>query len=311
MKRWLTLTLTVAGLALLGAGRPVIAAAPSAPGDSVRIAVIGDYGNAQPAEAAVAALVVGWAPDLVVTTGDNNYPDGTAAAIDANIGQYYHGYIFPYLGQYGAGASVNRFFPTLGNHDWRTPGAQPYLDYFALPGNERYYDFTWGPVHLFAVDSDPHEPDGITAGSAQALWLQAALAGSTSPWNLVYMHHPPYSSGLSHGSTPALQWPYAEWGATAVLAGHDHAYERLQREGVVYLVVGSSGQPLNTSGPPITGSQVIYTAQHGALLMTASPTTLTVQFVNVAGAVVDSYTLHKPLAATHWTYLPSLMVDAH
>ena len=28
------------------------------------------------------------------------------------------------------------------------PQRPPYLDYFTLPGNERYYDFTWGPVHF-------------------------------------------------------------------------------------------------------------------------------------------------------------------
>ncbi len=88
------------------------------------------------------------------------------------------------------------FFPTLGNHDWYTNDAQPYLDYFTLPGNERYYDFVWGPVHFFALDSDEHEPDGVNAGSAQAAWLQQGLAASTSPWNIVYTHYPPYSSGM-------------------------------------------------------------------------------------------------------------------
>ena len=57
--------------------------------------------------------------------------------------------------------STNSFLPSLGNHDWGTPNAQPYLDYFALPGNERYYDHVQGPVHFFIVDSDPNEPDGI------------------------------------------------------------------------------------------------------------------------------------------------------
>jgi hypothetical protein len=66
---------------------------------------------------------------------------------------------------------VNQFFPTLGNHDWYTPGAQPYLDYFHLPGNERYYDFVWGPVHFFAIDSDENEPDGVNQSSVQAKWL--------------------------------------------------------------------------------------------------------------------------------------------
>ena len=105
-----------------------------APRESVRLAVIGDFGGDTAAEAQVAALVRGFQPDLIATVGDNNYPDGAAETIDRNIGRHYHDYIAPYRGSFGAGASVNRFFPALGNHDWRTAGAKPYLDYFELPG---------------------------------------------------------------------------------------------------------------------------------------------------------------------------------
>jgi len=57
-------------------------------------------------------------------------------------------------GSYGTGSKANRFFPTLGNHDWMTENAQPYFDYFTLLGNERYYDFEWGLAHLFAFTGE-------------------------------------------------------------------------------------------------------------------------------------------------------------
>jgi tartrate-resistant acid phosphatase type 5 len=299
--------LAAAGLALLATSLIAVPAA-SAPAANlaVRVAVIGDYGNGSADEAAVAALVAGWASDFVLTTGDNNYPDGALATIDANIGQFYRSFIYPYAGGYGPGASTNRFFPSLGNHDWKTAHARPYLNYFALPGNERYYDFTWGPLHLFAVDSDPHEPDGIMVTSTQALWLQAGLAGSVQPWNLVYMHHPPFSSNTMHGSTPALQWPYAQWGATAVLAGHDHNYERLVRGGLVYFVNGSGGDDLYPNNSVILGSEMIFAAEHGAMLIEASDAAITFQFVTVTGRVVDSYSLYRSFTATDWLYLPLL-----
>ena len=82
-----------------------------------RFAVIGDFGLAGQPEADVASLVKSWEPELIITTGDNNYPDGEAETIDDNIGQYYQAFIYPYHGAYGPGAEVNRFFPTLGNHD--------------------------------------------------------------------------------------------------------------------------------------------------------------------------------------------------
>ena len=130
----------------------------------VRVAFIGDYGEAGEDLATVAALIEAWAPAFIATMGGNNYPIGAADTIDENVGQYFHRYIMPYKGGYGLGSpDFNRFYPSLGNHDWDTPGIAPYLDYFTLPGNERYYDVEWGPLHLFVVDSDPRNPDGIGA----------------------------------------------------------------------------------------------------------------------------------------------------
>ncbi|MBM3881678.1 MAG: PEP-CTERM sorting domain-containing protein [Verrucomicrobia bacterium] len=277
-------------LALVGA---LAGGAPLVEGQLfTRFAVIGDYGDGGAGEASVAALVQSWAPDFIITTGDNNYPIGSALTIDANIGQFYHEYLAPYSGVYGPGGTQNRFFPSLGNHDWYTPGAAPYLSYFSLPGNERYYDFVWGPIHLFALDSDVNEPDGITATSTQAQWLEDTLALSTQPWRIVYLHHPPYSSGGVHGSTPALQWPFKEWGATAVLAGHDHLYERLQVDGLTYFVNGSGGHGLyGFDVPPLPESQARYNSKYGAMLVTADDQSINFKFYAVDGTLVDDYTV--------------------
>jgi tartrate-resistant acid phosphatase type 5 len=257
-------------------------------GDTLRFAVIGDYGYEGEAAAQVSALVRGWQPELVITTGDNNYPSGSAATIDANVGQYYAPFIAPYRGTYGPGGANNQFFPTLGNHDWETPDALPYLDYFTLPGNERYYDFTAGPVQFFALDSDPREPDGITDDSAQAVWLESRLSRSRSPWRVVYLHHPPYSSGV-HGSTPATQWRFASMGATAVLAGHDHSYERLVLDGLPYFVNGLGGTQTYGFWEPLPGSRARFTGAHGAMLVEATPDLITYRLYIVGGNMVDEY----------------------
>lgn len=254
----------------------------------LRFAVIGDYGSGNQDEADVAALVKTWDPDLIITTGDNNYPDGARSTIDANIGQYYHEFIAPYQGSYGAGGQENRFFPSLGNHDWNTDQAQPYLDYFTLPGNERYYDFVRGPVHFFAIDSDSREPDGVGRSSDQALWLQSRLAGSTSPWKIVYFHHTVYSSGL-HGGTDWMQWPFAEWGADFVLSGHDHTYERISREGITYFVNGLGGMSRYTFFVAVEGSQVRYNRDYGAMLVEAGESTINFQFINRLNEVIDTF----------------------
>jgi tartrate-resistant acid phosphatase type 5 len=260
--------------------------------DTVRFAVIGDYGFADEPEADVADLVIRWAPDFIITTGDNNYEFGDASTIDINIGQFYHEYISPYFGSFGAGSpSGNRFFPSLGNHDWESPDAQPYLDYFTLPGNERYYTFRRGSVHFFVLDSDPREPDGVTSDSAQAQWLRDELQASTAPWKLVYFHHPPYASGATHGSHPYMQWPFQAWGASAVLTGHEHNYERLIIDNFPYFVVGLGGRSIYAFGAPIPGSVVRYNDDYGAMLVDADASAITFSFYSRFGSLIDSYTL--------------------
>lgn len=294
----------LATAAVLGCRPSIIEPAPSErievshPGASLTFAVIGDFGRAGPDEQAVAKLVHSWTPEIIITVGDNNYPHGSASTLDENVGQYYHSFIAPYEGSYGKGATVNRFFPALGNHDWRTTNLRPHLEYFSLPGNERYYDFRWGPVHFFALDSDRNEPDGHTQRGKQAAWLEQTLAHSDAAWKVVYQHHPPLSSG-SHGPTYSAQWPYFAWGADVVLAGHDHHYERIERDDGVYIVNGLGGFPkIYPTGAPVPGSQKIYNTSHGAMRVQASQCAMVFEFYSVQGELVDrSELLHEPCNA--------------
>jgi hypothetical protein len=269
-----------------------------------RFAVIGDYGFDSPNEQAVSDLVHSWNPAVITTTGDNNYNVGAASTIDNNIGKYYHDYIAPYLGAWGAGASSNAFFPSLGNHDWgvfdqdqSNPGGdQPYLNYFpGLPGNRRYYDVSLGLVHLFILDSDLNEPDGTSSTSIQAAWLQARLAAATEPYKLVLFHHPPYTSGYpGNGGFTYMQWPFQAWGATAVLNGKSHDYERLLENGFPYLIDGLGGEELTPRYTTAPGSQVFYNGNFGALLVEATSASITFQFLTTTGQVIDTYTITTP-----------------
>jgi len=257
---------------------------------TLRFAVIGDYGDGNDAEKKVADLILGWAPDLILTTGDNNYPKGSAESMDKNIGQYFQSFIHPYQGIYGLGADENRFFPSLGNHDWSTDQAQPYLDYFQLPGNERYYEIQKGLVSFFILDSDAHEPDGVGISSDQAAWLKSLLSSSKATWNIVCFHHPPYSSGL-HGSTTWMRWPFREWGTDLVLSGHDHTYERILVDNLTYIVTGLGGANIYDFGQALPGSQVRYNQDHGAMLVTAASEWLEIQFITWNGDIIDDVTL--------------------
>ncbi len=258
--------------------------------ETVRLAVIGDFGSGSKEEAQVAVLVSGWDPDAIITVGDNNYPRGAKETMDGNVGRYYHEFIGGYSGKYGEGAAENRFFPALGNHDWMTPGAKPHLDYFDLPGNERYYDVGFGPVRIFVIDSDPHEPDGTVATSKQANWLRTRLSVATEPWKIVVFHHPPYSSG-KHGPAVWMQWPFQEWGASAVIAGHDHDYERIIKDRFPFFVNGIGGGELRSFGKPTTGSVVRFASDHGAMRVEATTERVRFQAVGRSGEVIDTFEL--------------------
>ena len=267
-------------------------------GTPTKFAIIGDYGSSGQAELDVSNLVKSWTAELIITLGDNNYPDGEASTIDSNIGQYYSEFISPYSGSFGAGDTINRFFPSLGNHDWVAPNATPYLDYFELPGNERYYDFERGSVQFFSIDSDTLEPDGTDSNSIQALWLKSALQTSTAAWKVVYMHHPPYSSSSVHGSTDRMQWPFKQWGASVVLAGHDHTYERLDIGGLPFVVNGLGGRGIYAFGTPVLGSLVRYNSDYGAILAVATADSLAIRFISLDGTVRDSLILEKLVTST-------------
>lgn len=258
-------------------------------------AVIGDYGADNDNESAVSNLVKSWNPDFVITVGDNNYESGEASTIDKNIGKYYHQYIGNYMGEFGDGASENMFFPSLGNHDWySSEGANPYLNYFTLPGNERYYDFKKGSVHFFVIDSDDHEVDGISSTSVQANWLKSSLEASSSKFKIVYFHHPPFSSG-EHGNSPALDWPFKEWGADIVLCGHDHDYERLLVNNFPYIIIGTGGRSLRAFNTILSTSKFRFSDNYGALLVKATDDNLLFSFYSIesGGTLIDEYSISK------------------
>jgi hypothetical protein len=266
----------------------------SIPNNAQHFAIIGYYRNKTEATAQVAALVNGWNPDFVVTCGDNF--DLTAGTIDDQVGQFYSEYIYPYKGSYSAGFDYNRFFPVIGNHELKENGLSLYLDYFTLPGNERYYDFVQGSVHFFMLNSNLSEPDGIASDTVQALWLKKQLELSASLWNIVVLHQAPYSSG-SHGSDTTLQWPFFLWGADAVISGHDHQYERIGRDGITYFVNGLGGSSIYAFADTIAGSQKQFNSNFGAQRVFVTENELKFEFYTITDSLVDSFTLNRNSSA--------------
>ena len=105
--------------------------------DSIVFAIIGDYGEAGDPAFQVSELVKSWSPDFILSVGDNNYDDGELSSIKENISQYYCDFIYnpdapkDYQCQGNANEhKQNRFFPSLGNHDFRNSNINiPFLNF--------------------------------------------------------------------------------------------------------------------------------------------------------------------------------------
>ena len=292
----------------------------------VRFAVLGDFGDQRKFDGSpekhVAKMVTGWEPQFIITVGDNNYPCGKTDTIVANS-QPYCDYIYnpgakpsPCSGT----ATVNQrnaFFPVLGNHEWYSKDAEPYVAFFTgLPANSsgshqpnrRYYDLTWetqdgqaSPVHLFALDSEDqraieaqcglsfqtatYEPDGATVNSVQYNWYKAALGKAKEPWKIAYFHHPPYVCG---SGSEWMRWDFETLGTNVVLAGHQHAYQRFAQSNTAeypHIINGAGGTELHGCQAMGNGfvKQHKVTKQYGAMLVEATNTTITFFFYTTDG----------------------------
>jgi hypothetical protein len=193
-----------------------------------------------------------------------------------------------------------------------------------------YYSYTMGTtstgqplVEFFAFDSDPADPNMVNtaadktnptaaevATSNEGLWLKNALASSNAVWKIPYFHHTPYSSANEPDEGPNGLWmrlPFQQWGASAVLYGHVHNYERLSEKdpaipgvspagtvAIPYILNGSGGASISAFlGQIDPGSQLRYNGAFGAQKVVVDEHTLNFQFINVYGAVIDNFTLTK------------------
>ncbi len=270
----------------------------SAQSNETEIAFIGDYGFDSYAQAGVANLIKGWQPDYIVTVGDNRYD---LSDFDIAVGKYFCDYLHGVTPgancPSGGNASINRFYPTVGNHDYSDGnGIDDYLDYFDIPGagalssntsgTELYYDFTLGSVHFISLNSEAFDDEY----SEQAQWAKRQLEQSTSLFQIVLLHRAPYSSSSRGIRAPHMRWPFAAWGADAVISGDEHFYERLELDTIPYIITGAGGRSLYKYGSTIdAASKVRYANDYGALKLIASDEGLKFEYYTRDGVQRDRF----------------------
>lgn len=189
-----------------------------------KFAFIADAGTAGANQTLVANLILDDDPVALFAGGDNNYPSGSVATIEANWAAF------------GSLVTLEKVYPALGNHDLDTANGQAQIDKFSyLPGNRRYYSkfFENEDLEIFVLNSGLTtagalvEADGNDIGSVQWEWFQQAVIQSTARWKVVMFHHPAISYGTKNALIGQMHWPFASLGIDLVLQGHQHINEHL------------------------------------------------------------------------------------
>jgi hypothetical protein len=268
-------------------GDPVIAAAGDIACDPGDPNFRGGTGTATACRMqATADLVTAVNPTAVLSLGDHQYDGGDRAAFEASYGPSW-------------GRHKDRTRPVAGNHEYGTPAAEGYFDYFGAAAGDPekgYYSYNLGSWHLVALNSNCQAVGGCHEGSPQERWLRADLQANRRLCTLAYWHHARWSSGAVHGSDPtydAFWQALYDAGSEIVLNGHDHNYERFGRQtpdgeidtrrGIRQFVVGTGGVGLRQFGAIQPNSVTRNNDTFGVLMLQLHPAGYDWTFVPEAG----------------------------
>ena len=173
-------------------------------------------------------------PDFVVTVGDTiqGGSDATAAAEWQAVAPTWSRWHIPVY-----------FAP--GNHDiWSETSRRIYEKQTGRPS---FYSFDYQNAHFTILDNS----ESMQLSARQMEFLEADLKAHRlqSP-KFVFFHQPFWLIPLMLGNTDlSFHRMMRKFGVSYVVSGHVHQYLRLERDGVVYLMAGSSGGHLRGHDP--------------------------------------------------------------
>ena len=193
------------------------------------------------------------------------------------------------------------YYPIIGNHEQNAP---LYLKIFQTPGGDTTWSQTVGGVLLIGIDCG----QDWSKTSEKTKWLESVLAKSKANYIFLFSHAPAWTSG-THGKLTDKGLPKErgileaqtvlmpllnKYGAAAMIAGHDHFYERSEpTTGVTMIISGGAGAPLRgkaaTAAKQNPHSKVFASKLHYCLFkVTAETCTMTV--ITPDGKTIDTRT---------------------
>ena len=249
-----------------------LAGVPTAHAETVTVATAGDIARITPEspQQQTADLILGMGVSKVLVSGDE---------------QYEHGEYANFLASYDPtwGVFNNIAAPVPGNHEYETPNAAGYFQYFAdvlapygptaTDPTKGYYSFNVGDWHVVGLNSNC----AAVSCSAQRSWLKADLQADSHLCETVF-YHAASNKGIANTSVSQ--------GVDLLLASHRHVYERWDRKfglNIRQLVVGTGGRSLGT--PAATADAGV--KAYGVARLTLDAAGYSWQFIDIAGAVRD------------------------
>ncbi len=274
------------------------APAPSTP---FKIAWVADNQNGPSVFAAHVGHIANRPPDLMFVPGDTVQGTTTGGVLGGSI-------LSEWQTQWWDPLTVSNFAQTTpvmfarGNHD----GEHPYsYAYSALPENESWYSFSYGNSFFVVLDSETTTGQQTTEND-QLTYLQQALTSpeaAAAEFRIVVFHRPPWTrlwdfSGVFTGYNGET-WVRNDWvpvmeaaGVDLVICGHSHSYQRGERNGTHYLIVGGGGGALDTYNRPAGSGWPNFTvvqSTHHYNLMEVDGNVLTWTTRNLDDTQIDSF----------------------
>jgi Icc protein len=172
-------------------------------------------------------------PDFVINVGDviEGGNDATAEQEWRTVREVWRLFRYP-------------LYFTPGNHDiWSDASEKLYEKYTGRPP---FYSFDYQDAHFTILDNSRTE--NLSEGQMKFLEQDLDRNRSRNP-KFVFFHRPTvWLIPLKFQSDFALHQLLRKYHVTMVVSGHTHQFARLEKDGIVYLCVGSSGGHLRGTG---------------------------------------------------------------
>lgn len=301
---------------------------PTKEDGSMSFLVLGDWGRRGAFNQSQVAFQMGKVGekldiDFVVSTGDNFYDNGLSSEHDAAFEE-------SFTKIYTQNSLQKQWYSILGNHDYRGDAEAQLSPLLRKIDNrwlclrsfvvnaelaEIFFVDTTPFVNMYFTNTEDHTYDwrGVPSRKAYIQTLlkdvELALEKSSAKWKIVVGHHAIRSIG-HHGDTqelikhllPILQANDVDF----YMNGHDHCLEHISdnKSGLQFLTSGAGskawrGDMKNGEGLNKEGQVNFFYDGQGFMSVQLNPTQAEIEFYDVFGNVLHSWTASKQLLLLH------------